>query len=181
MLIDYETYPLSRNDLRFFTRVIRQKLNIKVSKIPVIKLLDVFEQEYGVLLSIEPDEEFEDKVVAYLTSESNGTHIIHVRNSVYDRACEGDKTCIGFICHEMCHYFLIAWFGYTPIYGRTLGNKRIDRFRSMEWQAKALCGELMIPYDEFLDADIHEIMEKTDSSFSQARYYVDVVRDNSKA
>ena len=178
MLIDYETYPLSRRELRFFTKVIKKKLNIKSPKFPVIEMLDVLEEREGVLLSIEPDEEFDDKVVAYLTTESNGTYVIHIRNTVYETACEGNKTSVGFICHEMCHYFLIAWFGYTPIYGRTLGTKKIDRFRSMEWQAKALCGELMIPYEDFLLASIQEIMDKTDSSFSQARYYVDVVRDS---
>ena len=36
-------------------------------------MLDVLEEREGVLLSIEPDEEFDDKVVAYLTTESNGT------------------------------------------------------------------------------------------------------------
>ena len=74
MLIDYETYPLSRRELRFFTKVIKKKLNIKGPKFPVIEMLDVLEEREGVLLSIEPDEEFDDKEVAYLTTESNGTY-----------------------------------------------------------------------------------------------------------
>lgn len=172
---DYETFPMSRKEIRVIAKTIRNLLHITETKIPVIKLLDILEMKYGLLLSIELDECFDKNVVAYLTEENN-TFIIHVRNSVYDKACEGKRDCIGFICHEMCHYFLISWFGYTPIYGRTLGNKRIDRFRSMEWQAKALCGELMIPYYDFLNADVSEIMKKTDSSFRQARYYIDTVR-----
>lgn len=46
----------------------------------------------------------------------------------------------------------------------------------MERQAKALCGELMIPYEVFyLNKDIDDISTRTDSSYSQARYFIKVV------
>ncbi len=171
-IIDYETYPISRQDLRTFTKFIRKQLQIKTVKLPVIKLLDYLEQNYNnINYSIERDTDFETNIMAYLDESIDGTYTIHLRNSVYEAACKGDKMSIGFICHEMCHYFLISWFGYKPIYGRCLGNKEIEKYKSMEWQAKALCGELMIPYELFINSSIEKIMKETDSSYSQARYY----------
>ncbi len=171
-MIDYETYPISRQDLRIFTKFIRKELQINTVKLPVIKLLDYLEQHYNnINYSIELDTNFESNIMAYLDESITGMYTIHLRNSVYEAACKGEKMSIGFICHEMCHCFLISWFKYKPIYGRCLGSKKIEKYRSMEWQAKALCGELMIPYELFIDSSIEAIMKETDSSYSQARYY----------
>ena len=41
----------------------------------------------------------------------------------------------------------------------------------MEWQAKALCGEVMILYDECKDMSTLEIVKKTNSSIDQARFF----------
>ena len=174
MAYDYETYALSRLDIRFFSTIVRLKLNIK-GKVPVVELLDILEEKYGVTYVIEQDELFDKKVMAYLDMLSGGEFCIHIRESVYNAACEGNYAARGFIFHEMCHYFLINWFGYGPLFNRAIGNRKVIRFKSMEWQAKALCGEIMIPYDVFTESSIKEIMECTGSSYTQARYYVEVV------
>ena len=177
-IIDYETYPISRKNIRFLAEFIRDKLHIKTTKFPVIKLLDYLEQNYDdINYSVDSDSDFEENVMAYLDESITGMYTIHIRNSVYEAACNGDKMSIGFICHEMSHYFMICWFGFKPKYGRILGEKKIEKFRSIEWQAKALCGELMIPYENFITKSIDKIMNETDSSYSQAKYYKENIVD----
>lgn len=179
MMIDYETYPLSREDIRFLSKMIRKKFKIKSTKFPILKILEELESLYGVMLVIEEDDTFDNGVMAELQQDYDKSYFIRIRNSVYEKACRGDKKCLGFICHEMCHFFLIEFFGFTPIFPRTLKNCKIPRYKSMEWQAKALCGELMIPFDIFCsNKDIDNICERTDSSHSQARYFIKVVCKN---
>lgn len=175
MINDYETKPLSRSELRLYASIIRKKLNINTIKIPVIELMDILERDYNVEFIIEEDDSFDDGVMAYTYEDIVGHFVIKIRNSVYESACRGNAKCIGFICHEMCHFFLISWFGCKPIYGRTLENKDIERYKTMEWQAKALCGELMIPFDIFKDKPLKEIIIETNSSLLQANYFLTVV------
>lgn len=116
-IIDYETYPISRQDLRIFTKFIRKQLQTETVKLPVIKILDYLEENYNnINYSIEANTDFENNIMAYLDESIDGMYTIHLRNSVYEAACKGDRMSIGFICHEMCHYFLISWFGYKPIW-----------------------------------------------------------------
>ncbi len=43
---------------------------------------------------------------------------------------------------------------------------------SMEWQAMALCGEVMIPYKRCRKYSMDKIVEKTKSSLEQAKYFL---------
>ena len=61
--------------------------------------------------------------------------------------------------HEICHVFLYK-MGFTPIHNRALANNSIPPYRSMEWQAKALCGEVMMPYEETTGLTENEIIYK---------------------
>lgn len=118
MIIDYETFPLSRKEIRSFAKMMRTILGIKTLKFPVLD-------------------------------------------------CS-----IDYICHEICHFFLIEVFGYYPIYNVCLSeNRQIPKYRSMEWQAKALCGEVMIDYKKCSNMTISDIMKKTGSSIDQACFY----------
>lgn len=82
----------------------------------------------------------------------------------------------------MCHFVLIFVFGIGPkkyisadgiIYTRAVKEKSIPAYKSMEWQAKALCGEVMIPYERCKNYSLNEIIEKTQSSTEQAKYFLD--------
>lgn len=104
MVNDYETKPLSRNELRLYASIIRKRLNINTIKIPVIELMDILERDYNVEFIIEEDDSFDDGVMAYTYEDKDSHFVIKVRNSVYESACRGNAKCIGFICHEMCHF-----------------------------------------------------------------------------
>ena len=73
------------------------------------------------------------------------------------------------ILHEICHAFLYM-LGYTPLLERSFGNNELSNYESAEWQAKALCGEIMIPYDESKDMSVDEIMDNYKVSRGQAYY-----------
>ena len=174
-IVDYETKPLSREKIRTLVKVIRKIFNIKNTKFPVLKVLDMLEKD-GVIYVVEDDKKFKKNVMAYLEPTNEG-YCIHIRNSVYDGACEGEGKCLGYICHEECHFFLIEYFGFKPIYGRSMKDRIIPACRSMEWQAKAMCGELMIPIEECYNMSIEEIMITTNSSYQQSEYFASVTKD----
>lgn len=60
--------------------------------------------------------------------------------------------------------------GFKPIYSRSFSKGEIPAYRSVEWQAKALCGEVMIPYEESQGLKKSEIIEKYNVSEAFAKY-----------
>lgn len=176
MAVDYETFPLSRKDIRILAKIMRSILKIDTLKFPVLDVLEKIYDLYGVTYEIIDDKEFskchESSVMCFLEKQINGSYTIKIRESVYENACDGDGSSIDFICHEICHYFLIEIFGYYPIFNCSISEERkVPKYRTMEWQAKALCGEVMIVYDECKNMPILEIMKKTNSSIDQARFF----------
>ena len=107
-------------------------------------------------------------------------YCIHIRESVYIGAVEGKGDCLGFINHEICHFILIHILGIgpsnsNPTYARTVKTNAIPKYKSMEWQAKALCGELMIPYERCKNLTFKQIIYRTGSSKEQVNYFLDKV------
>ena len=77
-----------------------------------------------------------------------GGFTIEIKESIYNGAYKKQiGAFLGFICHEICHVFLFN-IGFTPVYERSFADKEIPAYCSVEWQAKALCAEVMIPYNE---------------------------------
>ena len=86
--------------------------------------------------------------MAQCTPNDQGGFTIEIKESVYAGAYENQiGAFLGFICHEICHIFLFR-IGFTPIFERSFENNELPAYCSVEWQAKALCAEVMIPYDE---------------------------------
>ena len=183
--MDYETNKIiTRLEIRFIAKIVKKLFNITTLAIPVLKLLDLLTIKYiGILYySIEEDDKFEHNVMAELRDEGS-TYCIRIRESVYERALKGHRASLGFICHEICHFILIHIFKIGPkkyrglnglVYARTL-NQSEPKYKSMEWQAKALCGELMISYDDCKNMSLKEIIKATNSSTAQALYFLNVV------
>lgn len=173
--MDYETKPISRKKLRVIAKLIRSKYNIKTIEFPVIKILDQLTKDnpHDLFYVIEDDKEFDKNVMCYITQTLNEGYCIHIRNSVYIGAINNVGSCLGFICHELAHFILMHLFGFKAIINCETNPKRnIPYCKSVEWQAKALCGELMIPYEKCKNLDINEIIELTKSSEKQAKYFI---------
>lgn len=185
--MDYEPATiLSRKKIREIADFIRTILRIETIKFPVIKVLDLLEQKFpdNLFYSVEEDDQFDYKVMAYIETVNYTQFCIKIRQSVYDSALKNAGASLGFICHELCHFILIFLFNIKPkmqynhggiTFMKAINPLREKPYRSMEWQAKALCGELMIPYEICKSLPVEKIMELTDSSFEQACFFVDFI------
>ena len=170
--MDYETHAISRKKLRIFAQFIRLLLGVSFTKpFPVLELLDelydfIDKTNYEVL----EDDELPANIPARCFPDEEGNFTIQIKESVYSGAQKGIGACRGFIMHEICHVFLYK-MGFTPIHNRTLKNNSIPAYRSMEWQAKALCGEVMMPYEETIGLTENEIISKykVSKGFAQKR------------
>ena len=190
--MDYEArIGLSREKIRILSVFVRKILQVRTLKFPVLKVLDKLEILFpdNFYYVSEEDSLFEKNVPAYIEQEGENEYCIHIKQSVYDGALKGRGDCLGFINHEIAHFCLIHIFDIGPknikfgnsiIYSREPKEGKIPPFKSMEWQAKALCGELMIPYEKCKDMSYWEIISKTKSSMEQAAYFVDTVVPSSR-
>ena len=190
--MDYEAIRgLSRLQIRKLSVIIRKMLKIRTIKFPVLKVIDRLEVLYpdNFYYVSEEDCLFEKGVPAYLEPETENMYCMHIRQSVYDGALKGRGDCLGFINHEIAHFCLIYLCGIGPksyrfgnsiIYARETKWRKIEPCKSMEWQAKALCGELIIPFEKCKDMSFPEVVVRTNSSMEQAAYFVNTVVPNSK-
>ncbi|MCI6560868.1 MAG: hypothetical protein MR434_05615 [Ruminococcus sp.] len=62
--------------------------------------------------------------------------------------------------------------GFTPVSTRAFGDTEIEPFRSVEWQAKALTGKVMIPYEASKGMTSKAIVEKYHVTKKSADYRV---------
>lgn len=181
--MDYEAkIGLDRSTVRKIAYFIRKMLDIKTIKFPVLKALGKLENKFDSCLycSVLPDTDFEYKVMAEMVPEGDNKYCIKIRQTVYNDAAQGKRSSLGFICHEMCHFILVHVFNIgpkmqenDPVFARSVN--KIPAYKSMEWQAMALCGEIMIPYDECKDYTFKEIVSATESSDAQAQYFLNHV------
>lgn len=160
--MDYVTKATSREELRALSKIFRMFFkSSEYGKFNVIKSLEMLPDVFkGTNFIIVEDDDLPVNIPARCYPDENGNFTIEIRNSVYAGAYEKEIGAYrGFICHEMCHVFLYK-LGFTPIFNRQFGNNEIPPYCSMEWQAKALCGEVMMPYDETCGMPKNEITKK---------------------
>lgn len=159
--MDYITKPIGREKLRLLAELFRTIFKSDVSgRFDVLRALEILPDIFpGCSYQIIDDVLLPDNVPARCSLDENGNFIIEIKNGVYIGAYQKDIGAYrGFICHEICHVFLYK-IGYTPIFNRQFGNNVIPPYRSVEWQTKALCGEVMMPYNETKDLSKEEIMD----------------------
>lgn len=169
--MDYKTKPLGRNTIRRLSKYVRELFDVpETGPFPVMealgKLNDVFEECNYIVVE---DSLFDKKTMARCVENDCGGYTIEIKQSVYEGAYEKRiGAYLGFILHEICHIFLLC-IGYKPIFERSFEDNTIEkRYCSVEWQAKALCGEVAIPYEESMGMKKEEIMEKYNVSKGMA-------------
>lgn len=174
--MDYETKPVSRTQLRIMAKYVRAMFDCKSDEepFPVLfaleKLSDLFP---NTTYDVVEDTDLPGNVFACCMPKPEGGFIIYIKQTVYDGACYNKNTAfLCFICHEICHVVLF-YLGFTPVSNRTiLEMGEIPSYRSVEWQAKALCGEVTIPYEATKGMKAKEIMAKYPVTEASARYRV---------
>lgn len=149
---DYKTLGISRNKLKELAKVIRKIFRCRNKYyFDVVKAFEIMPQlfkDYKVKCLVVEDEELPSNVPACCEFDSDdGGYIIKVKNTVYEGAC---KRKIGgyraHICHEISHVILMI-FGFKPILNRIYQEKELRPYESVEWQAKALCGYILVDPD----------------------------------
>lgn len=170
--MDYITRPLSRKNIRQFAFVFREIFDVpQDTPFPVLHVLESIPDVFGgSVVSVVKNNELPMNIPARCTPLANGGFLIEIKQSVYEGAYYRNiGAYLNHICHEMCHVFLFT-LGYIPIYERSFHNRQIRACESVEWQAKALCGEVMIPYKATLYLTAKEIAEKYHVSLVSAQY-----------
>ena len=148
--MDYKTKPTSRRDLRCYSQILRKIFKVPLTgPFPVLESLDKISNIFkNCNYEIVEDKKLPPQTMAWCTPNDQGGFTIEIKESIYVGAYEKQiGAFLGFICHEICHIFLFH-IGFTPIFERSFKNNELPAYCSVEWQAKALCAEVMIPYEE---------------------------------
>jgi Zn-dependent peptidase ImmA (M78 family) len=166
--MNYIAEPMKRVELRTIARFIREKAGYKHKlHFPIMLFLEhhmplLFK---GFHYEIVPKSYFPPAIHAETDVEN---HVIRIREDVYLGAINEEGRDRMTIAHEIAHYILIVVNG-IKLY-RTFSNAPLEAFRDPEWQAKALAGEIMCPYDLVRNMPAYQIQEKCGVSEQAAGY-----------
>lgn len=171
--MDYQTKPTSRKDIRQYARIFRKLFGAPAGGcFPVLKALELVPSVFkGSTYEIVEDCKLPAKTMAHCFQNNAGGYTIQIKESVYVGAYEKHIGAFrGFICHEICHLFLF-YIGFTPVHARSFDDRELPRYCSVEWQCRALTGEVMIPYDETHGMSEYEIIQKyhVSQAFAEVR------------
>jgi len=152
--MDYKTKPMGRKDLRAIAKWFRHTFKCRNKfRFDVIKAFEkipsIFPQVTTEIVEDNSIDIISDiDVPSACIPDMKGNYHIAIRERIYDGACKGIGGYRAHIIHEMCHAVLCL-LGFTPILERAFKNNEIEPcYTSMEWQAKALTGEILIPYED---------------------------------
>lgn len=169
--MDYKTKPISRNELRIIANFFRQAFGCK--KRLKFNVIDAFERAPLVfpflITTVVEDDELPEDIPARCIPDFNGNYLVEVKNSVYEGAVEEVGGYRDHIIHEMCHGVLCK-LGFTPIMERAFKNNELKPYESMEWQAKALCGEILVPYERTAGMTARQIRHYCKVSYDCAEF-----------
>lgn len=172
--MDYETRPTSRKRLRVFAKLFRKIFEIDAwEPVKVLEILELVPNKLrNTSFIIVSDWDLPSNVPARCTI-ANGRFQIEIKESVYNGAYKKKiGAYYGSIMHEICHVFLYK-LGFTPVMNRSFSNEVLPAYCSVEWQAKALCGEIMMPYKATANMPIFMLMRKFNVSkgFAEMRQH----------
>lgn len=160
--MDYQTKPTSRKALRALAPIFRELFDVEShGAFPVLEALEKIPIVFkGSSFNVVDDSKLPPDTPARCQPDDEGNFVIEIKQSVYDGAYKKNIGAYrGFITHEMCHVFLYK-IGFTPMYNRSFANNEVPAYCSVEWQTKALCGEVMMPYLDTKGMDASTIIKK---------------------
>lgn len=176
--MDYKTKSTSREDLRKYSTYFRKLFDVlQTGAFPVLNVLDRISDIFdGCNYIIVEDKSLPPQTMARCVSNELGGFTIEIKDSVYKGAYEENVGAfLGFICHEICHIFLFN-IGFTPVFERAFSERELPAYESVEWQAKALCAEVMVPFEESKGLSMQEIVDKYNVSKGFAKSRVKLER-----
>ncbi len=129
----YRTRPLTKTAIKRIVNFIRSRLGIEKGKpFPVIEYIEhclsgLIKNEYIFLI-------VEDKDLKENYAETDiKNKIMRIRESVYEKACNGDEFGLKILKHELGHYFLHDCV--EAIFPKNESEVKIRMIEDPEWQA----------------------------------------------
>ena len=174
--MDYATRSTSRTEVRLYATAFRKAFELPFTgPVDPLSLLDKVSKVYGnVDYEIVEESELPRNVPARCVPLENGGFMIQISEVVFEGAYERNTG--GYrmhIIHEILHPYVYK-LGFTPIYNRSVQNKKIPPFKSVEWIVKAMAGEIMMPYEETIGLDEVELIVNygvsPDAAFKRLKY-----------
>lgn len=157
--MDYITKPVGRLTLRNYAKIFRKICDVPDDgPFPVLECLekipDIFD---GSFYEVVENDALPKNVIAQCEKNSGKGFNIKVKQFVYDGAMKGTGAYLGFILHEIVHIFMYE-IGYKPIFQRSFSKAPL--YCRVEWQVKALTGEIAMPYEYTEGMSEREIIKK---------------------
>lgn len=164
---EYIVETKSRKELRHLALVFRKWLGLENELwVPIVELLDILAKvlkEFSY--EIVPD----DALPPGTHAETDiRTGHITIKESVYERACDGEGRDRMTIAHEIGHFLTLCVCGFKL--QRNFSKQKVKRFNDPEWHAKCFAGEFLVPYHLTGNMTAEEIVNACGVSFDAAHY-----------
>ncbi len=145
--MDFRTDPINRERIRIIAEIVRTSYGVKeYEPFDVLGFLELTTYFDDVTVEIVENGDYRVRGIPATIQEGNGEYTIIIKESVYDAAYNNNGGCRMHIMHEISHYLLFR-LGFKPYHDRAYKNYELRPYESIEWHAKALAGEILIPYE----------------------------------
>jgi hypothetical protein len=140
-LTEYIVEAKSREDLRCLANMLRNQLGLENTLwMPIVEILEILPEIFDDF-SYEIVSDDELPVSIHAETDVRTGHI-RIKESIYERACDGERRDRMTIAHEIGHYFTLCYCGFKL--QRSFGKGNVPRYQDPEWQAKCFAGEFMV-------------------------------------
>lgn len=172
--MDYITNHMTKAEARKFGQAFRTMFGYDETTPfnPIMELDRIHLFMPNVSYEIVEDNKFPNSVHAICEIDEKENFIIKIKESIYEGARNKNKG--GYlmdITHEMVHPYLYK-LGYKPTMTRSYRNNSLKAYESIEWQVKAVAGEIMIPYEASKGMNCKEIENTFHVSYDAAKYRI---------
>lgn len=163
----YVAEPMSTNQIRKIVREFRKLLKIEFDEyIDVVKYLDF-------LTFVDPMYDYQivedDTLAETVQGETDVVnHIIKIKQSIYENACDGDEYSRMTIAHEIGHYVLVCIEGITFAKNKNRIGYVIT-YKDPEWQATVFASEFLAPSYLIKGLEPEEISKRFGITLQAAR------------
>lgn len=157
-LNSYVAEPMSTRQIRRIVREFRRFLKVEFDEfIDVVKYLDF-------LTFVDPMYDYQivedDELPERVQGETDVVnHIIRIKQSIYEKACDGDECSRMTIAHEIGHYVLVCVEGIT-FAKNTNRIGYVVTYKDPEWQATVFASEFLAPSYLIKDLEAEEISKR---------------------
>ena len=169
--MDYKTKRISRFQIRLLAKIYRDIFKECISNdglyVDVIKMFELTPDKFKNITTKIVDDDILGSIPGRCNPDFNGNYHIQIKESVYIGAVEGTGGYRTHIVHELSHAFM-CMFGFTPVCDRSFKNRELNPCESMEWQAKALAGEILMENELTKGMSAEELINKCGVSLEGA-------------